>query len=376
MDVAFIYVGLAQSIFSAVLIFLKKPRTVANKILGLWLLALGLMFALNVFKLYFDIKVDIWPVSLTLSVSFPIFLYVYTQYILSERKQFKTSDFIHFSPVIIGFALVLYFLPSLLKGVDALLKQLQTIKPPIFVGYIFELYIGIYSILALILIRRYRRQAIKKYFSYSSYKISLNWLIFIVLSFFVVIHIMIFISMMLYQGIKIDYIEEFRSGSLLVFVYVISFWGYKQTQIDTDVKPPRLNLLSSIDDSISERYQKSGLTKKKAEQYSKVLIDHMNNSESWRNNKLTLELLSEETKIPKHIITQVLNENIKKNFYTFVNEYRAEQAKNMIKSKDYDSLSFVGIAFESGFNSKTAFNVFFKKYIGMTPSEYKNKVRK
>ncbi|REC62896.1 helix-turn-helix domain-containing protein [Chryseobacterium pennae] len=31
----------------------------------------------------------------------------------------------------------------------------------------------------------------------------------------------------------------------------------------------------------------------------------------------------------------------------------------------------IGIAFESGFNSKTAFNTIFKKMTGMTPSEFR-----
>ena len=39
----------------------------------------------------------------------------------------------------------------------------------------------------------------------------------------------------------------------------------------------------------------------------------------------------------------------------------AEYAVPIISSKQHANWSFVAIAFESGFNSKTAFNVFFKK---------------
>lgn len=81
--------------------------------------------------------------------------------------------------------------------------------------------------------------------------------------------------------------------------------------------------------------------------------------------------MSEQTNILSHHITQVLNENLNKNFNTFINEYRVEYAKKLIKSSKYESWSFLSISFESGFNSKATFNTFFKKYTGMTPSEFK-----
>lgn len=97
----------------------------------------------------------------------------------------------------------------------------------------------------------------------------------------------------------------------------------------------------------------------------------MNQSEAWMNSELSVGELSRQTHIPKHHITQTLNESLQKNFYTFVNEYRTEYAKKLIKSPEYSSWSFVAIAFECGFNSKTAFNNFFKKYTGMTPSDFR-----
>lgn len=375
MDIAFIYIGLAQSLFSAFLMFFKKPKNIANKILGYWLLAIGSMFALNIVKIYYEINVDIWPVSLTLAVSFPIFLFLYTRYVVSDYRKFQILDYLHFTPVIVGFILVLYFVPSLTKGVDALLFQLKNIKSPNFNGYIFVSYIWIYSILALILIANYRKKH-HNFFSFKSYKISLNWLIFIIVSFLIVYNFIIFISTVHYGSRFIPHIEKFRSGALLLFVYIISIWGFKQNQLATTIRTPKFNFFKKVEVPESDRYKKSGLTKKKAEDYAKALINHMNDSCSWKNNELTIAALSEETSIPKHHITQVLNENIKKNFYTFVNEYRAEQAMEMLKSQKFDSLSFIGIAFESGFNSKTAFNIFFKKYSGMTPSEFKRTTRK
>jgi AraC-like DNA-binding protein len=45
----------------------------------------------------------------------------------------------------------------------------------------------------------------------------------------------------------------------------------------------------------------------------------------------------------------------------FVNKYRVERVKELLINKENDHLSILGIAFESGFSSKTAFNTTFKK---------------
>jgi AraC-like DNA-binding protein len=49
----------------------------------------------------------------------------------------------------------------------------------------------------------------------------------------------------------------------------------------------------------------------------------------------------------------------------------------MLKLNDpkYTSFSLLGIALDSGFNSKSAFNRFFKKATGLTPSDYKKSLQ-
>ncbi|MCB0845056.1 MAG: AraC family transcriptional regulator, partial [Bacteroidetes bacterium] len=78
--------------------------------------------------------------------------------------------------------------------------------------------------------------------------------------------------------------------------------------------------------------------------------------------------------IKQHYITQVLNEQLKKNLYTFVNEFRANEVIRLFKDNNYNNWSITAIAFEAGFNSKSSFNTFFKKYTGKTPSEFRKEV--
>jgi len=78
--------------------------------------------------------------------------------------------------------------------------------------------------------------------------------------------------------------------------------------------------------------------------------------------------------IPAHHLTQALNEYLNKNFYTLVNEHRIEEAKQMLRNPRYNHLTVLAIAHDAGFNSKSSFNMTFKKWVGVTPSEFRLEV--
>ena len=86
---------------------------------------------------------------------------------------------------------------------------------------------------------------------------------------------------------------------------------------------------------------------------------------------LTLPGLADELDIPSHYLSQIINERIGSNFFDFINQHRVEEIKRRIADPSYAHYSLLGIAFESGFNSKSAFNRVFKKLTGRTPSEFK-----
>lgn len=78
-------------------------------------------------------------------------------------------------------------------------------------------------------------------------------------------------------------------------------------------------------------------------------------------------LVSSNTKY----VSQVINETVKVNFNTFINEYRIKEAcKRLSDTAHYGNLTIEGVANSVGFRSRTAFVVAFKKFVGLTPSEY------
>ena len=89
------------------------------------------------------------------------------------------------------------------------------------------------------------------------------------------------------------------------------------------------------------------------------------------NAELTVQDLSKQLNISRHHLTELLNNDIGKNFFTFINEYRVEEVKRRLLDARFEHLTIVAIAFESGFNSKSTFNSIFKQNTGNTPSQWK-----
>lgn len=373
MEMAILYIGASQSLFAAFFSFFKKPLSHADKILGGWLITISLLFMLNIVKKNAQVSEDLWPISVNISMALPSFMYLYSKYITKAYEKFDLKDIFHFTPSFVGlFIVAIYYSPEIVS-----ISTLANYYDKLFVlrqviGWLFILCLWIYSIGAIKRIYQYKKQ-IGNVYSFESPGINLAWLQIVVVSYFILYHFIIVISGYEIDVAHIDDVEIFRSGTLLVFVYILSFGGMRQQQLISEDYSINLNQTTEILKSNVNQYVRSKLKDDQVEEYLKRLINHMNTYEAWKDNELSIAKLSEQAGIPRHYITQVLNQNLQKNFNTFVNEYRIEYAKKLITSKKYSNWSFIAVAFESGFNSKATFNSFFKKYTGKTPTEYKNK---
>ncbi len=90
--------------------------------------------------------------------------------------------------------------------------------------------------------------------------------------------------------------------------------------------------------------------------------------ELFLNPNLTLEETAKALKVSKHLLSQYINEKLKKSFSSLINEYRIEKAKKLLQSENNYTIESLG--YDSGFNSKSTFFTAFKKNTGKTPAEY------
>ena len=98
------------------------------------------------------------------------------------------------------------------------------------------------------------------------------------------------------------------------------------------------------------------------------LADVMTNKKLYKRSDFSLTLLSNTLSLDRNKLSQLINEEFKKNFNDWTNDYRINNAKILLTESD---LSIKEIYYEVGFNSKSAFNRAFKNKLNTTPSEYR-----
>ncbi len=122
-----------------------------------------------------------------------------------------------------------------------------------------------------------------------------------------------------------------------------------------------------------KKYRTSTLTVEERQQCIDTLLDYMDAEKPYLDPELTLHSLGEALSIKPHHLSEVLNEALGRNFYDFINMYRIEEVKEKMASPESSKLKLLALAFDAGFNSKTAFNRAFKKATGLPPSRYRQK---
>lgn len=104
--------------------------------------------------------------------------------------------------------------------------------------------------------------------------------------------------------------------------------------------------------------------------YKEKLLHFLDSELAFLNPTLSLNTLAQQIEIHPNQLSWVINNKLNAKFNEFINSYRVEHFKILAKDPQNAHISILGLAYESGFNSKTVFNTFFKKKTGMTPNQF------
>ncbi|ROS20580.1 AraC-like DNA-binding protein [Chryseobacterium nakagawai] len=223
----------------------------------------------------------------------------------------------------------------------------------------------VYIILCFLALKRYQKM-LPEYYS-ALEKINLNWLKYIIVS---LIILFIGVFCMIALGTRADLIPfdkifqivaVVQSGYLLCIV----FFSLRQSIV--------FNQQATLDrNTVVIKEEKDDVQDKVySDILSQRLLQFMETGRPYLDEELSLQKLSLLMDVSTHQLSQTINQGLNTNFYKFVNAYRIEEVKKKLGDPVFEKYSILGIAFESGFNSKSTFNKIFKEETGMTPSEFK-----
>ncbi|AQS94474.1 DNA-binding protein [Polaribacter sp. BM10] len=97
----------------------------------------------------------------------------------------------------------------------------------------------------------------------------------------------------------------------------------------------------------------------------------METKKPYLNPSLTIRDLAELIKMNTRELSVLINQHLNQHFFDFVNEYRIEEAKEILKNPKEKELTVLEILYQVGFNSKSSFNTAFKKHTGLTPTQFR-----
>ena len=368
------FVAAFNAFFFAMLALQKKNKATHDWVLLGWLIYLG--FFTGSYSFFSHDYFVSYPLASSSFISLFLlhgpFLYLYVKYLVSGKTSFQRKDLWHLFPILVFnvYLGIAWFIPDVHQRIS-LDHVVRDIHPPLIFTFFLILTVlsgPVYIILSVKMLQKHHGTVFRNFSS--SDEVDLSWLRKLVYIFGVIWTALMVITSIhhVFHFFSLSFCTDGLFLSLSIFVILIGYFGLKQQVIFNRSDREKSDFL--IDEQV--KYSGSGLPREEAAQYLEKLSHHMANAKPYLDPGLSLPQLASELGISSHQLSQIINENHQLNFFDFINRFRVEEVKKKIVLESNNHLSLLGIALESGFNSKSAFNRMFKKFTGQTPSQYKS----
>jgi AraC-like DNA-binding protein len=374
LNILIIFGVLQGLILSLVVFFYPERDKNSNNLLAIFIFTAVILLLAPILQIQLGWKY-VWIFHCTKFITISsLYLYIRS---LSEKVTFKRS-LKHFSFAIAYIPVALHYVYYIqdkyqvtheYSGGQDSYDQLLSFTNLIYIGFYIYLYIKAY---------KEHKSRVLQNFS-SEQKLGLSWIKQLIIG---------FISTIVVSYTILAYVishPDFATTGCLINMAAITFFLYFVT-IKGKISPEIYKLRKIVEERIEdqESLELSGIEEEKVESSRKEkeinpqlleiaerVKETMKDEEFFRNENVSIKELSENIGFQPYLVSQAINTVMGKTFFELINEERVNLARRLLMDEKYNHLSLVGIGFESGFNSKTTFNTTFKKYTGMTPSEYK-----
>ncbi len=357
-----IVIAAGNLLLTAMLLFtLRKARNLrANRILGGVLVLLGASFMSDVLwrNHFFDYYPHWFEYDTPMSLCIGPLIYLYIRYQINPNTRLQPPDLLHLLPLVLYVWLQRDFLFSS-AGV-----KLEMIRNPahpnfLFVQYLKKAQLLGYGLLCYRLLVRHRRVARELLSNLESRQ--LQWMQHLLLGAGVLFGVWVITN-------EAHWAEPALGLTLLGFSYWVAYQSVQQESSFAHVATE--TILPIIEEEPAVRYRHSTLTPEYLLDAVKKIESHMAERRPYLDGELTLTSLAGQLGINPNQLSQVLNEGLGENFYRFVNRYRVEESKRLLRDPAFARYNILGIAFQAGFNTKSTFNKTFKELTGLSPSEF------
>jgi AraC-like DNA-binding protein len=369
-------IGTFESIFLLLLLLGKKNKSLPDYLLGV----IFLLYAISIGSVYLELQniKNNFSFSAITNISW-IFLFLhgpalwfYIKSLSDPEFRFKPLYLLHFVPFIF-FTVYQYFhfislpVPEKIRFLENdLFKEQVSYK-------ITVLAIGVstisYNIWALNLIRRRRDRLMQQYSKIED--IDLGWLNALTIAALISysVNVALFNLDLIFHFATYKFLMFLTNSFATIYVLFLGYFGIRQGSIfmnragetgEPGGKPTPDESGSAV------------ITTDDA--FIKTLFKMMEENQPYLDPDITISRLSELLNVKTEFLSEVLNSRLNRNFFDFINKYRVGEFKNQCISKANSHLSIMGIAYNCGFNSKASFYRAFRKFEGMSPTAYIEKV--
>jgi AraC-like DNA-binding protein len=169
-------------------------------------------------------------------------------------------------------------------------------------------------------------------------------------------------------------ISEWIKVSIMILQPFIICWYLFKALNNPDLFRNIDSKLKLVKDIVSEQKSNVAPTAVTEKLYSEELLklqQYMSEEKPFLNPALTIQDVSNDIQIPVRDLSLLINHKLEQHFYDFINAYRIESAKNILKDTSKSKVTILEILYEVGFNSKSSFNTAFKKHTGFTPTDFR-----
>lgn len=121
------------------------------------------------------------------------------------------------------------------------------------------------------------------------------------------------------------------------------------------------------------RHVQSGLGAFKASRFSSLLLDTMGQEQIYLDASLSQSQVASKIGCSVDHLLQVIGDEFGTSFKSFLDQYRVKHAKELLLQVSEDQNFVVRVAFQSGFESFENFNSSFRRLVGESPAEFRNR---